>query len=369
MSELPDWAQRLDLSPHPEGGWFRETWRSGLTIPQSALPPDYAGSRSAGTAILFLLMPGQQSAWHTVRSTELWLYHRGSPLLLQFGAEQASAATHLLGSDITAGEQPQLAVPAGPLAAGPPARRRALAGQLRRGARIRLRRLRAGRSYRLSSCTAADTSAALSGAVEPSGSSRVSSMPMRACTPRTRGVFEQRPTAFVEAVQQHRCRRARREHLAEHVVGGGDIAVGAQFDHHPHAVRGDLRARPRRRRLGVEDADLDAEPLAQQQPGEVAPTRARASSPTRSREARSTLRLRAAARRGRVAPRSRSSPRAAGRERRAAPHATAASTISGCSESTPSAVLGCMCTALAPAPCAATASAASCSGVTGRFGC
>ena len=111
MSELPDWAQRLDLSPHPEGGWFRETWRSGLTIPQSSLPPDYAGPRSAGTAILFLLMPGQQSAWHTVRSTELWLYHRGSPLLLQFGAEQASAATHLLGGDITAGEQPQLVVP------------------------------------------------------------------------------------------------------------------------------------------------------------------------------------------------------------------------------------------------------------------
>ena len=113
MSELPDWAQRLDLSPHPEGGWFRETWRSGLAIPPSALPPDYAGSRSAGTAILFLLMPGQQSAWHSVRSTELWLYHRGSPLLLQFGPEQASTATHLLGGDITAGEQPHLAVPPG----------------------------------------------------------------------------------------------------------------------------------------------------------------------------------------------------------------------------------------------------------------
>ena len=83
MSDLPEWARRLDLSPHPEGGWFKETWRSGLTMPQSALPPDYAGPRSAGTAILFLLMPGQQSAWHTVRSAELWLYHFGGPLLLK----------------------------------------------------------------------------------------------------------------------------------------------------------------------------------------------------------------------------------------------------------------------------------------------
>ena len=76
---------QLDLAPHPEGGWFRETWRSELTVGQSALPPDYAGPRSAGTAILFLLMPGQQSAWHTVRSAELWLHHRGSPLLLEVG--------------------------------------------------------------------------------------------------------------------------------------------------------------------------------------------------------------------------------------------------------------------------------------------
>ncbi|MCV7168592.1 cupin domain-containing protein [Mycobacterium manitobense] len=111
MSDLPDWARGLDLSPHPEGGWFRETWRSELSMPPSALPPDYTGPRSAGTAILFLLMPGQQSAWHTVRSAELWLFHRGSPLLLEVGPEQGSAAAHLLGGDITAGEQPQLVVP------------------------------------------------------------------------------------------------------------------------------------------------------------------------------------------------------------------------------------------------------------------
>ena len=113
MSELPGWARNLDLAPHPEGGWYRETWRSDLTLGQPALPPEYTGPRSAGTAILFLLMPGQQSAWHTVRSAELWFHHRGSPLLLEVGAEQDGAATHLLGSDVTAGEQPQFVVPPG----------------------------------------------------------------------------------------------------------------------------------------------------------------------------------------------------------------------------------------------------------------
>lgn len=113
MTELPDLARQLDMAPHPEGGWFRETWRSELTVPQSALPPDYTGPRSAGTAILFLLMPGQQSAWHTVRSAEVWLYHSGGPLRLEFGPEQDTATTHLLGADISAGEHPQFVVPPG----------------------------------------------------------------------------------------------------------------------------------------------------------------------------------------------------------------------------------------------------------------
>lgn len=113
MTDLPVWAEQLNLSAHPEGGWFAETWRSDLTVPQAALPLDYAGPRSAGTAILFLLMPGQQSAWHTVRSAELWLYHRGSPLILETGVQQDGATEHLLGTDIAAGEKPQVLVPPG----------------------------------------------------------------------------------------------------------------------------------------------------------------------------------------------------------------------------------------------------------------
>ncbi len=113
MTELPDWARRLELQPHPEGGFFRETWRSPHTFDQHMLPPGYDGPRTAGTAILFLLMPGQQSAWHTVRSAEVWFHHRGSPLVLEIGPDQDGAATHLLGPDITAGQYPQLIVPPG----------------------------------------------------------------------------------------------------------------------------------------------------------------------------------------------------------------------------------------------------------------
>lgn len=113
MTDHPDWVRQLDMAPHPEGGFFKETWRSDLVLGESVLPPDYTGPRNAGTAILFVLLPGQQSAWHTVRSAELWLYHRGSPLLLEFGREQDSAATYVLGPDIVAGQHPQLLVPPG----------------------------------------------------------------------------------------------------------------------------------------------------------------------------------------------------------------------------------------------------------------
>ena len=109
MTSLPDWAQSLDLAPHPEGGWFKETWRSEVTIPHASLPDGYPGSRAAGTAILFLLMPGQQSAWHTVRGTEMWLYHRGSPVQLDLGSDgtQPGEVTTLL----VAPESPQQIVP------------------------------------------------------------------------------------------------------------------------------------------------------------------------------------------------------------------------------------------------------------------
>ncbi|BCN62641.1 cupin domain-containing protein [Prescottella equi] len=114
MTDLPEWASALDLAPHPEGGWYCETWRSDIELPGVALPNMFGGARSAGTAILFLLEPGQQSAWHTVRGTEIWLYHRGSPILLEIGGDgdnPDAITTHVVGPDISAGQTPQVIVP------------------------------------------------------------------------------------------------------------------------------------------------------------------------------------------------------------------------------------------------------------------
>jgi uncharacterized protein len=110
----PQLARDLDPYPHPEDGWYRETWRSSTTV----TPPGYDGERATATAIYFLLIPGERSRWHLVRSAELWLWHSGGPLTLRLGgpdpAAPAAVPTNFtLGVDIGHGEQPQLVVPAG----------------------------------------------------------------------------------------------------------------------------------------------------------------------------------------------------------------------------------------------------------------
>lgn len=104
--DLPSWATDLGLQPHPEGGWYAETYRHATSVAIDGL-----GDRSLGTAIYFLLLPGESSAWHRVRSDELWFHHRGGPLRLWIGEDPGAATEHLLGPDIQAGQRPQLLVP------------------------------------------------------------------------------------------------------------------------------------------------------------------------------------------------------------------------------------------------------------------
>lgn len=72
---------RLDLAPHPEGGWYRETWRAPSDTGAAT------GARSPGTAILFLLEAGQASHWHRIDATELWLFQAGTALTLKTAAD------------------------------------------------------------------------------------------------------------------------------------------------------------------------------------------------------------------------------------------------------------------------------------------
>jgi uncharacterized protein len=121
LEARPATAEALDLLPHPEGGWYRETWTAG----PGYQPPGYPGQRAAATAIYFLLPPGARSCWHAVRSDELWLWHRGGPLTLELGGPgsrpSAEPAVVTLGPDLAAGQHLQRVVPGGHWQAAGPA--------------------------------------------------------------------------------------------------------------------------------------------------------------------------------------------------------------------------------------------------------
>lgn len=92
----------LGMQPHPEGGWYVETYRDNPH-----------GGRGHSTAIYFLLERGQVSAWHRVRdAAEVWHYYDGAPLKLTIRNGDAGLMSLILGSDLVAGERPQAIVPA-----------------------------------------------------------------------------------------------------------------------------------------------------------------------------------------------------------------------------------------------------------------
>lgn len=93
----------LELSPHPEGGFYRETFRDQRRID---------GDRAASTAIYYLLSEGRGSAWHRVDAAEIWHFYAGAPLALEISAEGETATRRILGQDISQGQRPQLVVPA-----------------------------------------------------------------------------------------------------------------------------------------------------------------------------------------------------------------------------------------------------------------
>lgn len=100
-----DIIRLLDLAPHPEGGFFRETFRD-CTIAGEA-------DRAISTAIYFLLREGEISRWHWVDAVEIWHHYSGAALALELARAKGSAERCHLGHDIKAGERPQIVVPRG----------------------------------------------------------------------------------------------------------------------------------------------------------------------------------------------------------------------------------------------------------------
>jgi predicted cupin superfamily sugar epimerase len=104
MDEAKRIIDALGLQPHPEGGWYRETWRA----------PAADGARAIATAIHFLLEAGQRSHWHKVDAAEIWLFHSGDPLRLALAESDAGPVQSLvLGDDVLAGHAPQHVIPPG----------------------------------------------------------------------------------------------------------------------------------------------------------------------------------------------------------------------------------------------------------------
>ena len=107
------WIEKLQLDPHPEGGYFRETYRSDVVLPREVLPSRFEGARAASTAIYFLMEGENFSAFHRLRSDELWHFYAGSPLLVHAINSTGAYWSVQLGNDPEAGEVPQAVVPAG----------------------------------------------------------------------------------------------------------------------------------------------------------------------------------------------------------------------------------------------------------------
>jgi len=107
------WIERLQLAPHPEGGYFRETYRSPELVAPGALTERFPGARAFSTAIYFLLPSNEVSRLHRLRSDELWHFYAGGALVIAILQPGVAAREIVLGRELEQGETLQAVVPAG----------------------------------------------------------------------------------------------------------------------------------------------------------------------------------------------------------------------------------------------------------------
>lgn len=105
------WIRHLELLPHPEGGFYKETYRASESASAAELPDRFGAARSFSTAIYFLLRSHDRSLFHRIKSDELWHYHAGGSLYIYILTD-AGVITRTLGPDVENGESLQVVVPA-----------------------------------------------------------------------------------------------------------------------------------------------------------------------------------------------------------------------------------------------------------------
>jgi predicted cupin superfamily sugar epimerase len=105
------WIKHLQLSPHPEGGYYKETFRSNEQIEKNSLPRRFMGPRSFSTAIYFLLRSSDRSVFHRIKSDELWHFYAGSVIEI-FVLHDGKLQVFKLGSNLEQNESLQIVIPA-----------------------------------------------------------------------------------------------------------------------------------------------------------------------------------------------------------------------------------------------------------------
>lgn len=113
MKQARDWIEGLQLLPHPEGGFYKETYRSEETYFQESLPQRYMGVRSFGTSIYFLLTQNDKSHFHRLQSDEIWHYHQGGAVEIHMIFSNGEYSMQCLGTELKSGQQLQVIIPRG----------------------------------------------------------------------------------------------------------------------------------------------------------------------------------------------------------------------------------------------------------------
>lgn len=113
MHSAQYWMDKLQLTPHVEGGAFKEVYRSCLSLERTAITKEHKGPRSASTAIYFLLQYGEFSAFHRIASDEVWHHYDGGCLKIYELTATGALITHQLGKDLDNDEQPVIVIPSG----------------------------------------------------------------------------------------------------------------------------------------------------------------------------------------------------------------------------------------------------------------